>query len=93
MQDLNQGFYLDATSIGNNSRYANHSCDPNCRMKLIQLLDSPFYVNFMVSMVDIKCGDKLTMDYAWFRSDTGIIDLNECRCMEFGNSRSCRGYL
>jgi SET domain-containing protein len=50
--------YLDAAREGNDSRFINHSCDPNCETDVI---DGRVYIT---AIRDIAPGEELTYDYA-----------------------------
>ncbi|VDO98556.1 unnamed protein product [Soboliphyme baturini] len=51
--------------MGNNSRFMNHSCDPNCRSEVWQVGN------------DIRIGEELTFHY---NLDSTITDLKETKC-------------
>ena len=50
--------YVDASRQGNDSRFINHSCDPNCETDVI---DGHIYIT---AIRDIPPGEELTYDYA-----------------------------
>ncbi len=61
---LNDQYVLDANTNGNEARWINHSCDPNCRAvheehdknkKLDRI--------YVEALRDIKLGEELTYDY------------------------------
>jgi len=83
------GKIIDATMVGNNGRYANHSCDPNSEFVYEDLPGSNETVMFIAATRRIREGEEITIDYAWFKSETSVIDLNECNC----GSKNCRGYI
>ena len=73
-------FCLDGAVGGNNSRFANHSCDPNMHLDFI---DGHIY--FVANRNIIK-GEELTYDYAF---DYDPLCLVKCSC----NSKNCRGTI
>jgi len=88
-QHIKDGMHLDATMIGNKGRYANHSCNPNSTPVRVRLEGTRIYVLFLAANRRINKGEPITFDYGWFKSDTGIIDMDECKC----GSSNCRGYI
>ena len=50
--------YVDASHHGNESRFINHSCDPNCESDVI---DGRVYI---LALRDIEPGEELTYDYS-----------------------------
>ena len=77
---------IDATVDGNESRYLNHSCEPNCESEIV---DGRVYIS---ALRDIAPGEELCYDYAYERSgDEGQSDetLYQCRC----GTRTCRGSI
>ena len=58
-------FCIDATFYGNQSRFVNHSCDPNLRTFSLQVdSDSQtFHSIGMFAKRMIKAGEELTIDY------------------------------
>ena len=78
---------LDGSSGGNDSRFINHSCDPNCEIVISR---SRVYVH---ALRDIPSGQELSYDY-WYTTDESytLEDLRRiypCRC----GSAKCRGTL
>ena len=77
---------LDASSGGNEARFINHSCDPNCESEIEK---GRVYI---FALRDIKKGEELHYDYAYERS--GDETENEeaqyrCRC----GTKICRGSI
>lgn len=35
---------IDATMYGNESRFINHSCDPNCSIEIVLIINVSFYI-------------------------------------------------
>lgn len=77
---------IDASHGGNEARYLNHSCDPNCEAEI-----SRGRV-FISALRDIAVNEELCYDYAYQRSgDETEADevLYQCRCGATG----CRGSI
>ncbi|MDH5233728.1 MAG: SET domain-containing protein-lysine N-methyltransferase [Gemmatimonadota bacterium] len=77
---------IDATSQGNESRYINHSCEPNCESEIARGRI------FIFALRDIAVGEELHYDYAYQRSgDETAKDEAQyrCRC----GTRTCRGSI
>lgn len=77
---------LDATRGGNEARFINHSCDPNCESEIEK---GRVYI---FALRDIKPGEELHYDYAYERSGTET-EREEvqyrCRC----GTKICRGSI
>ena len=56
---LNDGRIIDGDSSGNDARFINHSCEPNC-----EPLEHPDGRVFIYSLQDIESGEELTYYYA-----------------------------
>jgi SET domain-containing protein len=83
---IGDGLYVDATHQGNDARFINHSCDPNCESEI----DGDRV--YIVALVDIDPGTELSYDYALEPEDdppSTWTSLYACRC---GTPR-CRGTL
>lgn len=77
---------IDAGVNGNEARFMNHSCDPNCESVTE---DSRVYVD---AIRDIKPGEELGYDYSltWESTDDPTeLALYACRC----GARRCRGTM
>lgn len=77
---------LDAGTIHNESRYINHSCEPNCEA----LIDKGHI--YIYALRNIELGEELVYDYAYERTDDMGPDsesLYVCRC----GSPKCRGTI
>jgi SET domain-containing protein len=70
---------LDATHDGNHFKYMNHSCAPNCYMRLYR-----GRVEFY-TLRPIAAGEELTCDYGLTHHNGTLV----CRCRSAG----CRGRL
>jgi SET domain-containing protein len=77
--NVNEKIVIDGGVNGNLSRFINHSCDPNCEIKII---DERV---FIYSKKFIKKGEEITFDYN-FRKDAFR---EYCNCQ----SKNCRGFL
>lgn len=83
---LSRRTVIDAAVGGNDSRFINHSCEPNCEAIID---DGAIYID---AMRDIRVGEELTYDYAFERdADTTEEDekLYACRC----GAPNCRGTI
>ena len=84
---VNRRTVIDATHGGNESRFINHSCEPNC--------ESVIEGNrvFIDAIRNIRTGEELTYDYAFERDGTETPEeetgLYGCRC----GSKKCRGTI
>ncbi len=91
---LNDQYVIDATVGGNDSRWINHSCDPNCEVWLIETEDgNPANDRLVIqAMRPIRAGEELTYDYG-IVTDEPITDairaLWVCRC----GSPKCKGTM
>lgn len=77
---------IDATREGNEARFINHSCEPNCESEIDRGRV------FISAMRDIAFGEELSYDYAYERSGDEVDaeeSLYRCRC----GTRTCRGSI
>ena len=77
---------IDAGENGNDARYFNHSCDPNCESVIEQRRV------FIEAIKDIKAGDEMTYDYQIGRERTDPPNIDEiyaCKC----GAPKCRGTM
>jgi SET domain-containing protein len=83
---LDEKTVIDAAVDGNEARFINHSCDPNCQA-LIE--DDKI---FIYALKDISPGEELSYDYAYERAE-GMDEESEklyvCRC----GAKDCRGTI
>ena len=85
---LHEGMVIDGEVNGNDARFINHGCDPNCE---IYLFDDRLYV---YAMRDIDTNEELTFDYA-LNTPPGLAAKTltakdyACRC----GSANCRGTM
>lgn len=82
MLSLGNGFVIDASRIGNVSRFINHSCEPNCRVEFWQV--SGRVAAAVMTKQPVMQGEELTFDY---KLDSHVH--GECFC----GASSCRGTL
>ncbi len=80
-------YVIDGRQGGNDSRFINHSCEPNCESVIVKRRV------FIHAMRDIAAGEELLYDY-WYMTDEdyALDDLRRiypCRC----GAPSCRGTL
>lgn len=78
VMEAGDGLFIDGLHSGNESRFINHCCEPNCRLRRVGGRV------FFVAGRSISEGEELTIDYAFDAS------LREpCSC----GARNCRGYM
>ena len=83
---LDDGSVIDAAVGGNEARFINHSCDPNC-----QAIEEEGRI-FIEAIRNIQPGTELLYDYAYERSDDHTEEdeqLYICKC----GSPKCRGSI
>ena len=85
--NVNRSVVIDAYYDGNDARFINHSCDPNCESEIERGRV------FIDAIRNIRKGEELTYDYAYGRDGTETPEeetgLYGCRC---GTAR-CRGTI
>ena len=77
---------IDASHGGNDSRFINHSCEPNCEAEIARSRV------FIFALRDIAAGEELSYDYAYQRSGEETErdeELYRCLC----GVADCRGSL
>ncbi|XP_033122773.1 uncharacterized protein LOC117121643 [Anneissia japonica] len=74
---------IDATVHGNAARFINHSCEPNCYSRVINVDGKKHIVIFASRQIFV--GEELTYDYKFPIEDVKL----PCNC----GSRKCRKYL
>lgn len=83
---LDDDTVIDAAVDGNEARFINHSCDPNCQA----LIEGKKI--FIYALKDIEPGEELVYDYAYERAE-GMDEESEqlyvCRC----GAKNCRGTI
>ncbi|XP_058823621.1 histone-lysine N-methyltransferase trithorax [Topomyia yanbarensis] len=83
MFKIDENFVVDATMRGNAARFINHSCEPNCYSKVVDILGHKHIIIFAYRR--IVQGEELTYDYKFPFEDVKI----PCSC----GSKKCRKYL
>ena len=76
---INSKWSLDGSRGGNGTHYMNHSCAPNCFMKILY-----GHIQFY-ALRDIHPGEEITLDY----EATLHSDKKKCRC----GAADCRGTI
>lgn len=71
--------YIDAALIGSVLRYANHSCDPNCIMKILRDCSGLDHI-CMYALRDIEQNDELTFNYSGSFSGNDTLVTYDCYC-------------
>jgi uncharacterized protein len=83
---LDKRYVIDAANEGNDARYINHSCDPNCEAVITR---GHIYI---AALKNIKKGQELVYDYSYAR-DKNTTEEDEklyvCMC----GSAKCRGTI
>ena len=77
---------IDAGVNGNEARFVNHGCDPNCQTVQI---DARIFIE---AIRTIRPGEELAYDYRIQRDDDDPADIDAvfaCRC----GARNCRGSM
>ncbi|OON23278.1 SET domain protein [Opisthorchis viverrini] len=80
---IDDDFVIDATMCGNNGRFINHSCQPNCYAKIITVEGKKKIVIY--SKRDINVMEEITYDYKFPYEEEKI----PCQC----GASTCRGTL
>ena len=75
---------IDGSSDSNTAKYANHSCDPNCKISIRKQSDGNRHI-WLRAARNIKNGEELTFDYGYSASE----NLYECKC----KSKKCLGFI
>ncbi|TMW53823.1 hypothetical protein DOY81_001108 [Sarcophaga bullata] len=83
MFKIDDHLVVDATMRGNAARFINHSCEPNCYSKVVDILGHKHIIIFALRR--IVQGEELTYDYKFPFEDEKI----PCSC----GSKKCRKYL
>jgi hypothetical protein len=84
IMELDNGIYVDGKFKGSNSRYINHSCDPNCELQRWVVNGGPRIGIFAIT--DIPAGTPLSYDYQF---DTKEEEAFKCYC----GKEKCRGSM
>lgn len=84
IMELEKGFYLDARTKGNASRFINHACAPNCELQK-WTVKGVTHIGIM-AVCDIRAGTPLSYDYQFATNEEGKF---ACHC----GAPTCRGTL
>uniref|UniRef100_A0A3Q2XDE1 Ash1 (absent, small, or homeotic)-like (Drosophila) n=1 Tax=Haplochromis burtoni TaxID=8153 RepID=A0A3Q2XDE1_HAPBU len=82
--NLDSGMVIDSYRMGNEARFINHSCEPNCQM---QKSVNGVYRIGLFALRDISSGTELTYDYNFRSFNTE--EQQVCKC----GSEGCRGII
>ncbi|HLS51649.1 MAG TPA: SET domain-containing protein-lysine N-methyltransferase [Burkholderiaceae bacterium] len=85
---LSNGKIIDGSRGGNDAKWINHSCDPNCQAQE-NATGSRVYI---VSLYDIKAGEELFYDYGLVLDEEltqEVKDRYRCYCQ----AENCRGTM
>jgi uncharacterized protein len=83
---VDEELVIDGAIHGNEAKFINHSCDPNCE----PVIEGKHI--FIDAIKDIEPGEELFYDYAYDRDETDDEEsekLYACRC----GSKKCRGTI
>ena len=80
--------YIDAAQGGNDTRFINHSCEPNLNLVPVRLDSVTPSLAFFASR-DISADEELTFDYGPRIEEKKLCRLQACYC----GAVSCRGFL
>ncbi|WP_305804500.1 SET domain-containing protein-lysine N-methyltransferase [Stenotrophomonas sp. YIM B06876] len=91
---LNEVYVIDANHGGNDARWINHSCDPNCEAMVQETTgDDPAADKVFISAIrDIQPGEELTYNYGITLAERHTPRLKkiwECRC----GAKDCTGTM
>lgn len=77
---LNDEYDVDGSRGGNEAKYINHSCEPNC--EAVNYDDEEIWIE---ATRDIKKGEEITYNYGFNEPDAAF----PCLC----GSKNCRGWI
>uniref|UniRef100_A0A667ZRC9 Ash1 (absent, small, or homeotic)-like (Drosophila) n=1 Tax=Myripristis murdjan TaxID=586833 RepID=A0A667ZRC9_9TELE len=83
--NLDSGMVIDSYRMGNEARFINHSCEPNCEMQKWSV--NGVYRIGLFALKDMSSGTELTYDYNFHSFNTE--EQQVCKC----GSESCRGII
>jgi len=83
MFKLDSDYVIDASFMGNQARFLNHSCQPNCGSKIIRVNNERKIVFY--AKQDINIGTEITYDYCFAVEKNKIL----CTC----GAKNCQGRL
>ncbi|HYV98000.1 MAG TPA: SET domain-containing protein-lysine N-methyltransferase [Gemmatimonadaceae bacterium] len=84
--ELDEGKVIDASYHGNEARFINHSCDPNC-----EAIDEENHI-FIFARRNIQPGVELAYDYSYARSASDGPE-EEAQYPCYCGSKRCRGTI
>ena len=86
-------YCVDATEFGNESRFINHSCNPNLvGVTMVGYHGDPSLARIaFFTKRNIKAGDELSISYYQHQVDSKRVGKStpKCRC----GAKNCRGFL
>ncbi|OQE25417.1 hypothetical protein PENSTE_c006G01808 [Penicillium steckii] len=86
-------YVVDGRKFGNVTRFMNHSCNPNCKIKPVSIdhADDHIYYLAFFALRDIPAGEELTFDYnpGFNKKEKKAAGAVKCLC---GDAK-CRGQL
>ncbi|XP_062867038.1 histone-lysine N-methyltransferase ASH1L [Trichomycterus rosablanca] len=83
--NLDSGMVIDSYRMGNEARFINHSCEPNCEMEKWSV--NGVYRIGLFALRDMDSGTELTYDYNFHSFNTE--EQQACMC----GSEGCRGII
>ncbi|TSO05407.1 Histone-lysine N-methyltransferase ASH1L [Bagarius yarrelli] len=83
--NLDSGMVIDSYRMGNEARFINHSCEPNCEMQKWSV--NGVYRIGLFALKDMDSGTELTYDYNFHSFNTE--EQQVCMC----GSEGCRGII
>lgn len=83
--NLDSGMVIDSYRMGNEARFINHSCDPNCEMQKWSV--NGVYRIGLYALKDMPAGTELTYDYNFHSFNVEKQQL--CKC----GFEKCRGII
>jgi SET domain-containing protein len=90
---LNDKYVIDANVEGNDARWINHSCDPNCEAAHLEHDDKKRKDKIYIeAMRDIAAGEELTYNYGIVLGEPHTAKLRKlwaCHC----GSKNCTGTM
>ena len=90
---LNDDYVIDGNQDGNDARWINHSCAPNCEAVLVEHEDDPEKSQVFIEAIRaIRPGEELTYDYGIPLAERHTPRLKQiwaCRC----GSKDCTGTM
>jgi histone-lysine N-methyltransferase ASH1L len=85
LMQFDRGLVIDGTK-GSMGRFVNHSCAPNCEVRMMRGADNKPHMGIFAGEDGIMAGEELTYDYNF---DNFGSSQQKCHC----GAASCRGFL